>query len=139
LKIDIYTSTKSGDKYLSVQAGVKLEALEILDTLDPDMLILSPFRTRLEIDTSKPHKALNAKDIVKQIELNGFALHGAKTVIKLSAKKKTKVPSKKGKPKTATKTIKKPAIKVASKKDPGKPKKVPSTEVARASRASKAK
>ena len=90
MKIDIYTSTKDGEKYLSVVAGVKLDTLELTDIFDPDVLTLSPFRTRLEIDASKPHKALDVKDILKQIEVNGFALHGAKTQIKLSARKKTK-------------------------------------------------
>ena len=108
LKIDIYTSTKDGEKYLSVKAGVKLETLELNDTMDSDMLSLSPFRTRLEIDPSKPHKALTAKAILKQIETYGFALHGAKTRIKLSTMKKRKAPSK-----AATKKV--PIKKVAAK------------------------
>ena len=108
MKIDIYTSTKNGEKHLSVKAGVKLETLEIVDTLDPDMLVLSPFRTRLEIDPNKPHKALNGKDILKQIEASGFAVHGAKTKVKLTAKKKRKAKSKATKEKTP---IKKKAVK----------------------------
>lgn len=108
MKIDIYTSTKDGEKYLSVVAGVKLETLKLTDTMDPDMLSLSPFRTRLEIDASKPHKALNVKDILKQIESNGFALHGAKTRIKLTTRKKPKAKSKIAK-QTISKTVAKKA------------------------------
>lgn len=111
MKIDIYTSTKDGEKYLSVIAGVKLETLKLPDAMDPDMLSLSPFRTRLEIDASKPHKALNVKDIHKQIESNGFALHGAKTRIKLTIRKKPKAKSRIAKQKTSKTVAKKPPVK----------------------------
>jgi len=83
LKIDIYKSTKNGDKYLSVVKGIKVEDLKLPDSVDPDLLTLSPFRTRLEIKPSKVHNALDQDDIIKQIEKNGYAIHGAKIVINL--------------------------------------------------------
>jgi len=77
-------STKNGDKYLTVAKGTKVDALELPDTIDPDVLTLSPFKTRLELIPGKEHPALDLADILKQIEENGYAIHGAKTVINLS-------------------------------------------------------
>ncbi len=86
MKIDIYKSAKSGDKYLSVVAGAKLQEIDFPDSLDADLLELSPFRTRLEIDKAKDHSALQHLDILEQIEKNGFAVHGVKTTIDLRKK-----------------------------------------------------
>lgn len=87
MKIDIYKSTKNGDKYLSVPKGTKVESLKLPESIDPDLLTLSPFKTRLEIDPAKSHNALDQNDIIKQIEAVGYAIHGAKTVITLSTVK----------------------------------------------------
>ncbi len=84
--IDIYTSTKDGSKYLSVEKGTKVESLELPDSVDGDLLTLSPFKTRLEINKSKMHKALEQNDIIRQIETNGYAAHGSKIVIQLAKK-----------------------------------------------------
>lgn len=85
MKIDIYTSTKNGSKYLSVPKGTKVASLQLPDTVDPDLLTLSPFRTRLELTPGKPHPALDQDNIIAQIEQNGYAVHGAKTEIKVGA------------------------------------------------------
>ena len=84
--IDIYTSAKDGSKYLSVEKGTKVESLELSDSIDADLLTLSPFRTRLEINKSKMHKALEQNDIIRQIDTNGYAVHGSKIVIQLTTK-----------------------------------------------------
>lgn len=84
MKIDIYTSAINGSKYLSVQKGTQLEKLTLPKDLDNDLLSLSPFRTRLEIEANKTHHALDQDDILKQIEANGFAVHGAKQSIILT-------------------------------------------------------
>jgi hypothetical protein len=84
LKIDIYTSAKDGSKYLSVEKGTKLESLTLSSDIDKDLLSLSPFKTRLEIDESKVHPALDHKDIVKQIKAQHYAVHGAKISINLT-------------------------------------------------------
>lgn len=80
--IDIFKSTKDGSKYLSVAKGTKVEELDA-SSLDPDLLSLSPFKTRLEIQPSKKHPALDQNDIIKQIEEKGYAEHGAKATITL--------------------------------------------------------
>jgi hypothetical protein len=87
LKIDIYTSIKDGSKYLSVAKGTQIEALALPDTIDTDLLTLSPFRTRLEIDASKVHPFLDQDDLMQQIETNGYAIHGAKSVLTIGTAK----------------------------------------------------
>ena len=85
MKIDIYTSTTNGNKYLSVLKGTKPENLDLPADIDSDVLNLSPFRTRLELNPSKEHNAIDQGDVLKQIEEKGFAIHGAKVNVELKA------------------------------------------------------
>ena len=85
--IDIYKSTKNGNKYISVPKGTKITNLDLPDSIDPDLLTLSPFKTRLEIEPKKTHSALEQDNIIQQIETNGYAVHEAKTVITIGAAK----------------------------------------------------
>ncbi|MFT7560100.1 MAG: hypothetical protein ACI93R_002015 [Flavobacteriales bacterium] len=84
MKIDIYTSSTNGQKYLSVSKGVKIEEIELPKDFDTELLSLSPLRTRLELSTDKEHANLDQVDILKQIEENGFAVHGVKNALRLS-------------------------------------------------------
>lgn len=84
MKIDIYNSSIKGNKYISVPKGTKIESLELPADIDKDLLTLSPFRTRLELDTSKPHFALDQADIIRQIEEKGYAVHGSTLEIRLT-------------------------------------------------------
>jgi len=86
MQIDIYQSTKGENKYISVPKGTKIQSLELPATIDADLLTLSPFKTRLELDVNKKQPALDQDGIIKQIEVNGYAIHGAKTEIKLNTK-----------------------------------------------------
>ena len=83
MKIDIYTSTKNGEKHLSVAKGTKIEDLELPSTIDPDLLTLSPFRTRLDVELKVEHNAVDQADVIAQIEEKGYAVHGTKRVISL--------------------------------------------------------
>jgi len=83
MQIDIYKSTKNGNKYLSVPNGIDVESLQLPDSIDPDILTLSPFKTSLTLDPSKPRIALDQNDVMKQIEKNGFAIHGANTEVEI--------------------------------------------------------
>ncbi len=87
MKIDIYNSTITGNKYLSIPKGTKIESLELPADFDKELLTLSPFKTRLELDLSKPHFALDQADIIQQIEEKGYAVHGSTLEIKLTAGK----------------------------------------------------
>ena len=81
MQVDIYKSTKNGNKYISVPAGTEIEKMKLPENLDPDLLTLSPFKTELEIDPLKPRVAIDTEDIIKQITENGYAVHGAKVTI----------------------------------------------------------
>jgi len=87
LIIDIYKSTKNGNKYLSVPKGTKIAELKLPDSIDSDLLTLSPFKTRLEIEPNKTHPALDQDHIIQQIESNGYAIHEAKIAITIGAVK----------------------------------------------------
>ena len=84
MKIDIYQSAKCGDKYLSVAKGTRVEALILPDSIDKDLLSLSPFKTRLEVEKGKAHAAQDKDYVIKQIEAVGYAMHGAKMTIELA-------------------------------------------------------
>jgi uncharacterized protein YcgL (UPF0745 family) len=88
MKIDIYTSTKNGNKYLSVPEGTNIEKLKLPDTVDPDILSVSPFKSSLKLDSNKPRIALDQNDVIKQIKEHGYALHGAKIEITISTTSK---------------------------------------------------
>jgi len=64
-----------------------VESLQLSDPVDPDLLTLSPFKTRLELTAGKPHFALDQDNIIDQIEKNGYAVHGAKIEIKVGVVK----------------------------------------------------
>jgi hypothetical protein len=77
MKIDLYVSTKSGDKYLSVPAGSDVNRINLPADLDPDLLSLTPLKTSLELDLSKAMVGINQENIQKQIMAKGYAIHGA--------------------------------------------------------------
>lgn len=79
--IDIYTSSKNGSKYLSVPKGINVASLQVTADFDPDLLTLSPFKTRLELNPDKPRAALDQEAILEQIKAQGYAVHGAKIAI----------------------------------------------------------
>jgi len=85
VKIDIYKSTKNGDKYLSVPSGTDVTTLQLPENTDQDILSLSPFKTELELDPSKPRIALDQEDVKAQIDDRGYAIHGATVKIEIKS------------------------------------------------------
>lgn len=85
MKIDIYKSAINGNKYLSVPEGTDVTKLKVPSNFDSDLTTLSPFKASLEIDPKKPNIAIESVDVIEQIERNGFAVHGAKLEIKITA------------------------------------------------------
>lgn len=81
MRVDIYKSTKNGNKYISVPFGTDIGKMQFPSNLDPDLLSLSPFKTELDIDPYQPCVALDSSDIIKQILANGYALHETKITI----------------------------------------------------------
>lgn len=75
MKIDIYRSTKSGNKYLSVPEGTDVTKLNLPADTDPDLLALSPFKTSLQLEPNMPRIALDQEVVIRQITERGFAIH----------------------------------------------------------------
>lgn len=85
MKIDIYKSTKNGDKYLSVPSGTDVTKVKLPVGVDPDILSLSPFKTELELDRGQPRIALDQEDVEAQINERGYAIHGATIKIEITS------------------------------------------------------
>jgi len=83
MNIDVYKSTKNGNKYISVPSGTDIEKMQLPDSIDPDLLTLSPFKTSLSLDSNNPRIALDQNDVMEQINNKGFAVHGATIEIKV--------------------------------------------------------
>lgn len=77
MKVDIYISTKNGDKYLYVPAGADVNQLALPDDLDPDLLSLTPLKISLQLDLNRAMVGINQEDVIKQIAAKGYAFHGA--------------------------------------------------------------
>jgi hypothetical protein len=77
MKIDIYRSTKNRSKFLSVPAGTEVAKMPFPAKLDLDLRNVFRFKCEHEIIPNKHYIALDAQDVVNQIESNGFAQHSA--------------------------------------------------------------
>ncbi len=87
-KIDIYTSSVNGTKHLFVPAGTDVKALQLPADTDADLLRLSPFRTRVEVDPDKMHAAFDQGDVQRQIGKNGYAIQTALIQIEVGSAEK---------------------------------------------------
>ncbi len=76
MKVDVYISTKNGDKYLSVPAGADVSQLDLPEELGPDLLSLTPMKTSLQLDLSRAMVGINQEDVIKQITAKGYVIHG---------------------------------------------------------------
>jgi hypothetical protein len=83
MKIDIYSSAKNRRKYLSVPAGSDVTTMKFPADFDPDLRELRPFKSEHEVIPGRPYIALDAQDVVNQIEAKGFAQHSATITIKI--------------------------------------------------------
>jgi hypothetical protein len=85
MKIDIYRSNSNTKKYLSVPAGTDVRNLTLPADFDTDLLRLSVFKSEHEIQPGVPYIALDADDVIRQIQEKGYATHGAKIEITIQA------------------------------------------------------
>jgi hypothetical protein len=83
MKIDIYRSNTNTTKYLSVPAGTDVRNMSFPADFDKDLLRLSVFKSEHEIYPDVPYIALDARDVIRQIQEKGYATHGAKVEIKI--------------------------------------------------------
>jgi hypothetical protein len=77
MKIDVYTSTVSAGKHLSVPSGTNLAATPFPPTLDPDLRTVYPAKTALDIQPGDHRIAMDSRDIIDQINQKGFATHSS--------------------------------------------------------------
>jgi len=87
MKIDIYKSTKNGNKYLSVPAGIDVEKFVFPKDVDSDILTLSPFKTSLDISSNDNRIALDSHQVIDDIKQKGFSIHGAKIEVTIMTAK----------------------------------------------------
>ena len=75
MKVDIYKSATSSNKYISVRAGSDISRIEVPD---PDYAKL--IHQTADVEVSKEHKHLDydASLIIKDIEQHGYHLHHVK-------------------------------------------------------------
>lgn len=65
-------------------SGTDVTKLQFPEDIDPDVLSLSPFKSEIELDPSKPRIALDQEDVQKQINELGYAIHGATVNIEIN-------------------------------------------------------
>ncbi len=65
MKVDVYKSTKHGEKYLTVPVDTKVEDMKFPVNIDLDLLSLSLFKTSLEIAQGEKRVGVNTDDIIR--------------------------------------------------------------------------
>lgn len=74
MTIDIYRGAKNQYKFLSVPTKTDPSLLQI-ENLDPDLAKVTLFKKEHEVEEGKPLIAMDADDIIKQINEKGYAIH----------------------------------------------------------------
>ena len=77
MDIDIYESIHRRGKFMSVPARTDPSQMSFPADLDQDYLGLVPFREDVPIEAARPMIAMDAADIIRQIDETGYALHRA--------------------------------------------------------------
>ncbi|WP_334107489.1 hypothetical protein [Methylobacillus sp.] len=77
MKVDIYKSATSHNKYISVKAGTDISKV---DVPDPDFAKLIHQTSEVEVDDEQPHVGYDANLIIKDIEQHGYHLHHVKRI-----------------------------------------------------------
>ena len=80
MKIDMYCSVNSKLKFLSVPAGTDVSKMQFPADFDPDLRVVR-FKSQLEFIPGEHYIAVDAQDVVNQINAKGYALHGATITI----------------------------------------------------------
>ncbi|MGI4799561.1 MAG: hypothetical protein ACRYG8_37100 [Janthinobacterium lividum] len=75
MKVDIYQSKSRSDHFLTVPAGTKLDAIELPVALATVFASVSMFKAGIEMEADKPRAAMKPKEILADIERQGFAVH----------------------------------------------------------------
>jgi hypothetical protein len=83
MKVDIYKNMQDENRFLSVPSGTSVKESMLVDCIGENFLnSLTIFEKYVNLDLEKPRNALDIKDILRQINKNGYAIHGAKIEIR---------------------------------------------------------
>jgi hypothetical protein len=74
MRIDTYQNRANGNQYLSVPSGTDLAEIGLPD--GSDFRAWRAVNLNEEIVAGESRAAMDAADVIKQIEARGFALHG---------------------------------------------------------------
>ncbi len=77
MEISIYQSTKNRGAFISVPTSTDIETIQITEEEGKLFGEVKPFKS-ITIDVSDNRVAMNAEDVLSQIEKKGYAVHGAK-------------------------------------------------------------
>lgn len=77
MKVDVYQSRLKDTKFISVPTGTDMAKLSLPDTIDKNLLDLKPFKMGMEMRPSQPRIAMDQEEIIKDIERQGYAIHGS--------------------------------------------------------------
>ena len=75
MKVDIYKSVNSPNRFLTVSTGTDIQDLGLSEEDAKHYQQLEPFKKAMTIDASDKRIALDASKIIENIEAHGYALH----------------------------------------------------------------
>lgn len=82
MNIDVYQSASDSSKFLSVPAGADLKKIPISEEKSKVYGDVKLFKKNISVNAGDKKIALNADEVISQIQTNGYAFHGAKIEIK---------------------------------------------------------
>ena len=88
MRVDIYRSSKHAAQFLSVPSGSKPTKVSLPAGID--FGVWQPFKQNKEIIAGEHRVALDAADVIRQIQAKGFALHGVEVRVKETPRRPAK-------------------------------------------------
>lgn len=80
MKVDIYKCVLAPRKFVTLPSGSNLEALH-LGKIDSDYANVTLLQKSVDLSSDEPRAGFSVKDIIREIEENGFSLHNAQVNI----------------------------------------------------------
>ena len=87
MRVDIYRSSKHPTQFLSVPSGSKPANVSLPAGID--FGVWQPFKQNKEIIAGEHRVALDAADVIRQIQAKGFALHGVEVRVEETPRPKS--------------------------------------------------
>ena len=86
MKVDTYRSNSTPDHFLTVPVGTKPETIELPVALVTVFASATTFMSDIEMEADKPRGGMNCKEILADIERQGFAVHQAGVTVTLGSR-----------------------------------------------------